>query len=78
VSTDVTPVGNAPSMVPDSAYNKTSEEEALKDHPKGCGCVAAGLGGVGSVGGVAGLALAALTLSRRSRSRHSPCRLRRR
>jgi hypothetical protein len=55
-STDVAPVGNAPSMVPDSAYSRTPEEEALKDHPKGCGCVAAGLGS--SFGGAALPALA--------------------
>jgi hypothetical protein len=70
-STDVTPVGNAPSMVPDTAFNKTSEEEALKDHPKGCGCVAAGLGG-SSLGGVAGIGLAALGLARRRRRQSDP------
>jgi len=43
VATDVAPVGNAPGMVPGSAFNKTAEEEAVQDHPKGCGCVAAGL-----------------------------------
>jgi hypothetical protein len=42
-STDVAAVGNAPSMVPDSAFNKTNEEEGVKDHPKGCGCVEAGM-----------------------------------
>jgi hypothetical protein len=77
-SGDVKAVGNAPSMVPDSAFNKTSEEEALKDHPKGCGCIEAGLGG-GSLGGTAGLALAALCtatvlrLARRTR-RAAPSR----
>jgi hypothetical protein len=78
MSTDVAPVGNAPSMIPESASNKTPEEEALKDHPKGCGCVAAGLGS--SFGGttlpalaVPAIGLAALGLVRRRRSRHSPC-----
>jgi hypothetical protein len=42
-STDVAPVGDAPAMVPDSAYNRTTEEEGVKDHPQGCGCIAAGL-----------------------------------
>jgi hypothetical protein len=42
-TTDVAPVGNAPSMVPDSAYNKTTEEVGVKDHPQGCGCIEAGL-----------------------------------
>ncbi len=42
-STEVTASdGPAPSMVPQSAYNKTAEEEGVQDHPKGCGCVAAG------------------------------------
>jgi MYXO-CTERM domain-containing protein len=41
-STVVTADGPAPSMVPQSAYNKTAEEEGVQDHPKGCGCVAAG------------------------------------
>jgi hypothetical protein len=42
-STEVTAAdGPAPSMVPQSAYNKTAEEESVQDHPKGCGCVAAG------------------------------------
>jgi hypothetical protein len=43
-STDVAAVGNAPSMVPDSAFNKTDEEVGVKDHPKGCGCIEAGMG----------------------------------
>ena len=42
-TTDVAPVGNAPSMVPDSAYNKTTEEVGVKDHPQGCGCIEAGM-----------------------------------
>jgi hypothetical protein len=42
-SNSVQAEGPAPSMVPSGAYNKTAEEEAVQDHPKGCGCVAAGL-----------------------------------
>lgn len=36
-STDVTPVGTAPSMVPESAGQATDEEK-IKERPKGCGC----------------------------------------
>ncbi len=49
-STDVAASGPAPDMVPSTAYNRTSEEEAVGDHPKGCGCVAAGLERVGAPG----------------------------
>ncbi len=44
-STDVTAAGPAPDMVPKGAFNSTSEEEAVKDHPSGCGCVTAGADG---------------------------------
>ena len=44
-------VGNGGSMVPASAFNKTAEEESVQGHPKGCGCVAAGLEGGGMAGG---------------------------
>jgi hypothetical protein len=44
-STDVVASGPAPDMVPKGAFNSTSEEEAVKDHPSGCGCVAAGAEG---------------------------------
>jgi hypothetical protein len=66
-STDVAPVGNGGSMVPDSAFNKTSEEEAVQGHPKGCGCVAAGLGGESLLGGTVMLGLGALVIGRRGR-----------
>jgi MYXO-CTERM domain-containing protein len=66
MSTDVTPSGDAPDMVPKGAYNKTSEEEAVQDHPKGCGCVAAGLEGGSAAAGVVLLGLA-LALARRRR-----------
>jgi hypothetical protein len=42
-ATDVAAEGNAPSMVPDTAFGKTKEEEGLKDHPQGCGCIEAGI-----------------------------------
>ncbi|MDP9149392.1 MAG: MYXO-CTERM sorting domain-containing protein [Myxococcota bacterium] len=43
-STDVAAVGEAPGMVPDTAFKRTSEEESVKEHPKGCGCVTVGMG----------------------------------
>jgi MYXO-CTERM domain-containing protein len=44
-STEVVASGPAPDMVPKGAFNRTPEEEAVKDHPSGCGCVAAGADG---------------------------------
>jgi MYXO-CTERM domain-containing protein len=44
-STDVAAAGPAPDMVPKGAFNATSEEESVKDHPSGCGCVVAGADG---------------------------------
>jgi len=64
-STDVAPVGNAPGMVPGSAFNKTQEEEAVQDHPKGCGCVVAGLARDSAAGGAAFLALGIAVARRR-------------
>lgn len=49
-SNEVQAEGPAPAMVPSGAYNKTAEEEAVQDHPKGCGCVAAGLDPAGATG----------------------------
>jgi hypothetical protein len=70
-SNDVKEEGPAPSMVPGAAYNKTAEEEAVQDHPKGCGCVAAGLdpSGVGAAGLPAMMALAGLAFARRAGAR---------
>jgi hypothetical protein len=60
-------VGNGGSMVPSSAFDKTSEEEAVQGHPKGCGCVAAGLEGGTFAGGAAALLGLALVVARRRR-----------
>ena len=68
-NTDVAAVGSGGSMVPDSAFNKTAEEESVQDHPKGCGCVAAGLGGESLLGGGAGLLGLGLAVAVRRRSR---------
>jgi hypothetical protein len=69
VSTDVTPEGDAPDMVPKGAFNKTAEEEAVQGHPNGCGCAAVGLNG--SLCGASGVALATLGLvAARRRRRH--------
>ncbi|MGO9832936.1 MAG: hypothetical protein ACLP1X_01840 [Polyangiaceae bacterium] len=66
MTTDVAPVGNAPGMVPDSAFNKTAEEEAVQDHPKGCGCVVVGLEQGSAAGGAAILGFG-IVLARRRR-----------
>jgi hypothetical protein len=64
---EVAAEGPAPQMVPAGAFNKTAEEEATHDHPKGCGCTAVGLER-GSVAGAAlGLNALALVLARRRR-----------
>ncbi len=41
-ATELTPPGDAPAMVPASAAKATADEEAVKDHPSGCGCIVAG------------------------------------
>jgi hypothetical protein len=66
-STEVAAVGSAAPMVPSSAYNKTSEEEAVHGHPSGCGCFVVGQRRPAEVGagGFLGVALAALFLVRR-------------
>jgi hypothetical protein len=68
---EVAASGEADDMVPKGAFNKTAEEEAVQDHPKGCGCVAAGLGGGVLENGAAlglGIAAAGLVLARRRRA----------
>jgi MYXO-CTERM domain-containing protein len=69
-STDVAAAGPAPDMVPKGAFNSTSEEEAVKDHPSGCGCVVAGAddgsrASQGLLGAGAAALLAAALLRRR-------------
>jgi hypothetical protein len=68
-STDVTASGSAPSMVPSGAFTATPEEETVKDHPSGCGCVVAGAEpwSQGAVGAGAAAFLAAALLVRRRR-----------
>jgi hypothetical protein len=65
-STEVAPVGSAPSMVPSNAYTKTPEEEAVQGHPSGCGCVLVGVEPERSAGFAVGiLGLGILTTRRR-------------
>jgi hypothetical protein len=52
---EVAAEGHADPMVPGSAFNKTADEEAVKDHPSGCGCMTAGLEGGTLAGACAGL-----------------------
>jgi len=66
-SGSVEAIGNGGDMVPSSAYSKTSEEEAVQGHPKGCGCMAAGLEGGGAAGGLASLLAWGLMVARRRR-----------
>jgi hypothetical protein len=67
VAGEVAPVGSGGAMVPSDAYNRTAEEEALKGHPQGCGCVAAGIGGMSPGVGVAMVVGAAVFACRRKR-----------
>jgi MYXO-CTERM domain-containing protein len=70
-STEVAPSGPAPEMVPSTAYNHTAEEEALGDHPKGCGCRAAGFGGAPAFGTTLTLIGLGLVAARRRRNARS-------
>jgi hypothetical protein len=70
-SGDIAASGEAPEMIPKSAFNKTAEEESVQDHPKGCGCVAAGLAqgsAAGAGGGATALGLGLIVARRRRRS----------
>jgi hypothetical protein len=71
-SGSVEAIGSGGDMVPSSAYNKTSEEEAVQEHPKGCGCVAAGFEGGGMAGGLASLLALSLVVARRRRIAAEP------
>jgi MYXO-CTERM domain-containing protein len=65
-SSEVAPVGSAPSMVPSSAYNRTPEEEAVQGHPKGCGCRVTGVeAGTAASATVALFGLALVAVRRR-------------
>jgi hypothetical protein len=70
-STDVAASGPAPDMVPKGAFNPTAEEEAVKDHPSGCGCVVAGAdrwsGSAGAFGASAAMLLGLGLVVRRRR-----------
>ncbi len=70
---DVAPVGSAPEMVPQSSFNRTAEEETVREHP-GCGCFAAGI----EPGSMVGTAMAVLGLGavvrRRKRTARSELR----
>jgi hypothetical protein len=71
---DISASGAPPDMIPKTAFSKTAEEESVQDHPKGCGCVAAGLGGGSRLGtGLAAIGLAAIggVVARRARSRRA-------
>lgn len=67
-STEVAAEGPAPTMVPQTAFDKTNEE-SMQEHPKGCGCVAAGADAKALSGGSATLLAVgtALLLARRRR-----------
>ncbi len=68
-STEVAADGPAPDMISKGAYNKTAEEEAVQDHPKGCGCVTAGLEQGTTSGAAAGLLGLLVVVGRRRRAR---------
>jgi hypothetical protein len=69
---DVSAVGGGGDLVPKNAFDKTTEEEAVRGHPSGCGCVAAGAEArgwseAGPVAGVAGLLGVVLLAALRAR-----------
>ena len=68
---EVVASGSAPSMIPTGAYSATPEEEEVKGHPSGCGCIVAGASeswSHGVLGGGAAIFLAAGLLLRRRRA----------
>ncbi len=65
-STEVAAAGAAPDMVPQGAFNKTTEEESVQNHPSGCGCIVAGVEPRSAFGaGAAALLGIALVFGRR-------------
>jgi MYXO-CTERM domain-containing protein len=70
-ATEVAPEGNAPGMVGAGSNTPMAEEETVKQHPSGCGCVVAGAGGESLIGASAALLGLCAILGRR-RSRHIP------
>jgi hypothetical protein len=67
-SQEVAPSGTPPPFISKEGYEKTNEE-TLKERPKGCGCeIPGGLGGAG-VGAPSAIAVALGLLFRRRRSR---------
>jgi hypothetical protein len=66
---EVQAVGSGGDIIPSSAFNKTAEEEAVKGHPGGCGCVAAGFDGGSAAGGAGALLALALGFARVAASR---------
>jgi hypothetical protein len=69
VSGAVAPVGSGGQMIPAEAFNKTAEEEGVKGHPQGCGCLVAGLPGFPpGAGSVLAVGIAA-AFARRRRNR---------
>lgn len=69
MAAEVAAEGSGGSLVPGSAYSKTAEEEAVKDRPSGCGCVAAGSTAETKMGASGALLGLALLVARRRR----PC-----
>jgi MYXO-CTERM domain-containing protein len=68
---EVTPAASADPFIPRSAYDKTPEEQGLKDHPKGCGCRVVGPAS-GAGGAAIGVMLGLVALGARRRSRRGP------
>lgn len=63
---DVTPAGSAAPFIPSDAYQKTDEEQGIKDHPKGCGCDVPGVS-TGSLAWALAPALGVVIVLRRRR-----------
>jgi hypothetical protein len=68
-ATDIAPVGSAPDMVPQGAFNKTADEESVTDHPKGCGCAIPGIDPAGALAALSCGAIAVTAVAVRRRRR---------